>query len=74
MCKVVLMSGNSLVEVFTIGEAAEVEGSAPAVFIEVGSEVIIMPCKGGILCFSRLCKTNCQAVVWSDGGKGQLRL
>ncbi len=36
-----LMAGNGAVEGFTVGEAAEVEGRAPAVFVEVGCEVVV---------------------------------
>ncbi len=39
--EIVLMTSNGLVERFTIGEAAEVEGLAPAVLVEICSEVVI---------------------------------
>ena len=35
------VAGNGLVEAFAIGEAAEVEGAAPAVFVDVGGEVVV---------------------------------
>ena len=41
VCKVVLMAGNGLVEGLAIGEAAEMEGGRPAVFVEVGDEVVV---------------------------------
>jgi hypothetical protein len=39
--KVMLMTGDSLVEGFAVGEAAEVEGLAPAIFVEIGCQVIV---------------------------------
>ena len=39
--EVVLVAGNGLVEGLAVGKAAEVEGLAPAVFVEVGSEVVV---------------------------------
>ena len=36
-----LMAGNGLVEAFTIGKAAEVEGGSPTVFVDVGCEVVV---------------------------------
>jgi hypothetical protein len=39
--EVVLVAGDGLVEGLAVGKAAEVEGLAPAVFVEVGSEVIV---------------------------------
>lgn len=41
VCEVVLMAGHGLVETFAIGEAAEVEGAAPAVLVDVGCEVVV---------------------------------
>lgn len=41
MREVVLVAGDGLVEVFAVGEAAEVEGGAPPVFVDVGGEVVI---------------------------------
>jgi hypothetical protein len=39
--EIVLMASNGLVERFTVGETAEVEGLAPAVLVEIRSEVVI---------------------------------
>jgi len=39
--EVVLMTGDGLVEGLTVGEAAEVEGGAPAVLVEVSSQVVV---------------------------------
>jgi hypothetical protein len=39
--KIVLMASNSLVERFTVGEATEVERLAPAVLVEICSEIVI---------------------------------
>ena len=36
------MSRNSPVKALTVGKAAEVEGSSPAVFVDVGCEVVIV--------------------------------
>jgi len=35
------MAGDGLVEAFAIGKAAEVEGAAPAIFVDVGGEVVV---------------------------------
>ena len=39
--EVVLMASNGLVEGFAVGEAAEVEGLAPAILVEVGCQVVV---------------------------------
>jgi hypothetical protein len=39
--KIVLVTGNGLAERFAVGEAAEVERLAPAVFVQIGGEVVI---------------------------------
>ena len=39
--EVVLVAGDSLVEGLTVGETAEVEGRAPAIFVEVGGQVVV---------------------------------
>lgn len=39
--EVVLVTGNGLVEGLADGEAAEVEGLAPAVLVQVGGEVVV---------------------------------
>lgn len=39
--EVVLVAGDGLSEWFVFGEAAEVEAAAPAVFVEVGCEVVV---------------------------------
>ncbi len=41
VCEVVLMAGDGLVEAFAVGKAAEVEGAAPAVFVDVCCEVVV---------------------------------
>jgi hypothetical protein len=41
VCEVVLVAGNGLVEAFTIGKTAEVEGATPAVFVDVCGEVVV---------------------------------
>lgn len=42
--KVVLVAGNGLVERLAVGEAAEVEGLAPTIFVQIGSEVVVATC------------------------------
>ena len=39
--EIVLVASNGLVERFTVGETAEVEGLAPAIFVEICSEVVV---------------------------------
>ena len=39
--EIVLMASNSLVERFTVGEATEVERLAPAVLVEICSEIVV---------------------------------
>jgi len=41
VCEIVLMAGNGLVEGLAVGEAAEMEGGRPAVFVEIGDEVVV---------------------------------
>jgi hypothetical protein len=40
-CEVVFVTGNGLVERFTVCEAAEVEGLAPTVFVEICAEIVV---------------------------------
>ena len=35
------MAGDALIEGLAVAEAAEVEGNTPAIFIEVGGEVVV---------------------------------
>ena len=51
MRKIVFVSSNGLVEALTVGESAEVERTSPAILVEIGGKVIIVPGKSGILCF-----------------------
>ena len=51
MRQIVFVSGNGLVEALTVGESAEVERTSPAILVEIGGKVIIVPGKSGILCF-----------------------
>lgn len=46
--QVVLVARNGLEERFTVRESAEVERLSPAVFIEVGSQVVVVSGEGGI--------------------------
>jgi hypothetical protein len=39
--KIVFVTSNGLVERFTVGETAEMEGLAPAVFVEICSKVVV---------------------------------
>lgn len=52
--QVVLVAGNGLVEGLAGGEAAEVEGLAPAVLVQIGGQVVVVPRQSGILGCSRL--------------------
>jgi hypothetical protein len=54
VCKVVLVASNGLVEGLAIGIAAEVEALAPTVLIQVGREVVVVPCESGIFVSSFL--------------------
>jgi 4-hydroxy-3-methylbut-2-enyl diphosphate reductase IspH len=47
--KVVFMTGNGLIERFTVSKAAKMEALAPAVLVEVGCEVIVMSGQSSIL-------------------------
>ena len=59
--EVVLVAGNSLVEGLADGVAAEVEGLAPAVLVQVGCEVVVVSRQGGVLVSAGLEGTT----VWS---------
>lgn len=52
--EVVLVAGNGLEEWLVGGEAAEVEGLAPSVLVEVGAQVVIVLGEGGVLCLAGL--------------------
>lgn len=49
--EVVLVTGNCLFEWLAVCESAEVEGLAPAVLVEIGSEVVIVSGEGSVFCF-----------------------
>lgn len=62
--EVVLVTSNGLVERLAVGETAEVEGLAPTIFVEIGSEVVVAGCtlaqsqlSGGV------CKAYCLVKV-----------
>ncbi len=61
--KIMLVSGNGLVEAFSISESTEVEGSTPAVFIKIGCEVVVMSGERGVFCFSSLEALSTQLLV-----------
>ena len=50
MRKIVFVPSNGLVEALTVSESAEVERTSPAILVEIGGKVVIMPGKSGILC------------------------
>lgn len=52
--EVVLMASDSLEEWLVGGEAAEVEGLAPTVLVKVGTQVVVMLGKSGVLSLSCL--------------------
>ena len=54
MRQIVFVPSNGLVEAFTVSESAEMERASPAIFVEICGEIIIMPGKSGIFCFSCL--------------------
>ena len=54
MGKVVLVASNGLVERLAIGVAGEVERLSPAVLVQVGCEVVVVPCEGGVFVSSFL--------------------
>ena len=51
MRQIVFVSSNGLVEPLTVGKSAEVERTSPAVLVEIGGKVVIVPGQSGILCF-----------------------
>jgi hypothetical protein len=54
VCKVVLVARNGLVEGLAECIATEVETLTPAVLVEVGCEVVVVPCKSRIFVSSCL--------------------
>lgn len=54
MCEVVLVSSDGGGEGLSRAEAAEVEGLGPAVLVEIGCEVVVLPGQGRILFCSGL--------------------
>ena len=64
MRQIVFVSSNGLVEAFTISESAEMERASPAVFIEVGGEIVIVPGERGIFCFP--CLIHLLIRIWGN--------
>ena len=54
MRQIVFVSSNGLVKAFTISESAEMERTPPAIFVEVGGEVVIVSGKSSVLRFACL--------------------
>lgn len=52
--KIVLVAGNGLEERLVGGEATEVEGLAPSVLVEVGTQVVVVLGEGGVLSLAGL--------------------
>jgi hypothetical protein len=48
------MAGNGLVERLAIRIAAEMEGLAPTVLVEVGRKVVVVSCQGSVFVSSFL--------------------
>lgn len=48
VCKVMLVTGNGLVEWLADGEAAEVEGLAPSELVDVRGKVVVAAMRGGM--------------------------
>ena len=70
MGKVVLMSGYGLIKGLAIGEAAKVEGGAPAVLIKIRSKVVIMTSERSILSFPSLQREVVnldRKMTWQEG-------
>ena len=62
MCQIVFVPSNGLVEAFTISEPAEMKRAAPAVFIEISGEVVVMSGESGIFGFA--CLMHLLAIIW----------
>ena len=58
--KIVLMTSESLEEGFAVGESAEMEGLRPAIFVEIGCEVVVT-----IYSALTLLKMSRRLTVWS---------
>lgn len=52
--EVVLMTSNGLVERLAVGEAAEVERLAPAIFVEISCQVVVLPGQGSVFSLTGL--------------------
>lgn len=52
--EVMFVAGDGGSEGLARTEAAKVEGLGPAVFVEVGGEVVVLASDGGIVCFAGL--------------------
>jgi hypothetical protein len=63
--QVVLVAGNGLVEGLAVRIAGKVEGLAPAVLVQVGGQVVIVPGEGGIFISSFLCKSVSVTAIWA---------
>lgn len=63
MRQIVFVSSNGLVKSFTISESAEMEGASPAIFVDVGGEVVIVSGKSCILRFA--CLIGLLARTWT---------
>jgi hypothetical protein len=69
--EVVLVAGNGLVEGLAVGEAAEVERLAPAVLVQVGGEVVVLPGQGSVLGLTSLWRFSVSLWRCRDAGAGR---
>ena len=56
--EIVLVAGNGSVEVLAVGKAAEVETLPPPILVQVGGEVVVVSCEGGILITTSLAEVR----------------
>jgi hypothetical protein len=63
--QVVLVAGNGLVEGLAVRIAGKVEGLAPAVLVQVGGQVVVVPGEGGIFVSSFLGRSVSVTAIWA---------
>jgi hypothetical protein len=69
VCKVVLVASNGLVEGLAVRIAAEVEALAPAVLVQIGRQVVVVSCEGGIFVSSLLEGISICISCWSTASR-----
>ena len=63
--QVMLVAGNGLVEGLAVRIAGKVEGLAPAVLVQVGGQVVVVPGEGGIFISSFLDRSVMVTAIWT---------